>query len=241
MALVNVRANELDAFPDGTVISVIQEGGGYTHYTREDGRWKAEGLPGLRSGALANPAAAQKVGVEKDIPIGDWLVDDYNAVYYKLLYKRHGTEVFAKVRQERLLEVTTDAIGYHRSNESEPMPRAWENAALQGMNQAAKPDAQARLDQILASGVVPKPTDKTVSVQVWGKMNVQPTEEQAKAMINDEATIVSVTTSDVEWSKVFELVRSSPWDCVCDEITQADIDALKVPSPVTRWSVLDCA
>lgn len=239
MALVQMTRVDLDAAPIGAVLTLARDDGDDVTYTKgDDGLWVPEAGEALSSVALGPAADRQRVFRTEPIEVGDWIHN--NTGYYRLLRVCHGRETYAWCTNGRFRELVTEVRGQLRKHADNPMPPEWQRAADTASGVLVADQTDARLAQILSSGVIPDEVERQVTVRVEGVNWVQPTDEQAKVMLGDEAEIVSVETTPVGWAKVFSITKTSRWDCVCDEVTQADVDALKTPGQVTRWVVLGC-
>lgn len=243
MALLVGSTTELNTMPVGATITVANRDtpDQVTVYTKnEDNRWEAnDDKPTIRASAFMTAIGAGRVGVDGTHRVGDWLYNTPEDTFYKVLRVCHGKYTFAKVRGATLQGVVTDAVGVLRT---EPMPRAWDVVADQAAAQAEAGVAQERLDQILASGVIPAEVEHTATVVVKGTTQVTPDRDQVRQMFGDDANITNVNAqpTTVDWEKTFEVTKNSRWDCVCSEVTQEDVNALTVPGPITSWQVIGC-
>lgn len=241
MAVQIADTNTLVGFPEGTQITVGRTDGTTNVYTKNaDGRWEAEGMPTVRSSAFAVAAQAGRVGQDAEHRVGDWLNAQAEGAWYRVMRVCHGKTTFAKVVNERFVELTDHATGILRDAQAQPMPGAWERAAASSQGQVNANLAQERLDQILDSGVIPQEVEHTATVRVEGTNTVTPDHDQARALLGDEAEIRNAGQVQVDWTKEFQITKHSRWDCVCDEVTQADIDTLTVPGEITKWVVTGC-
>jgi hypothetical protein len=242
MAVKVASTDTLAGFPEGTVITVAQENGNSHTYTKNaEGRWQAEGLPAVRSSAFAAAIQRGQVGTDAGYAVGDWLLDENRNRYAKVIRQCHGKSTYVVLDRNRvLIGIETEFTGVLRPHATNPMPATWNQAADNYRVGAAQSLAQERLDQILDSGVIPEVTELTATVVVEGTHIVQPTDDQARMLLGDEAEIRNAEQTRVDWSKEFQIDKESRWDCVCDQVTQADINALEVPGTVTKWTVTGC-
>lgn len=234
--LIDTTARLADV-PPGTTITVVGTDDTTSVYTKgEDGRWTSEGKPAIRPSAFATAIAAGRVGMEADHKVGDWIHNAAKGRYYCCLRACHGRYTWAEVRNEVFQGLVSEATGTART---EVMPNRWLQAAEQGRASMDTELAQERLDQILTSGVIPVETEKTATVRVTGTRTVTPDAKQAADLLGDDAAVTATPTT-LQWTKEYAVVKTSRWDCVCAEVTQADVDALSTPGEVTSWVVVGC-
>lgn len=145
--------------------------------------------------------------------------------------------------------VKTDGSGRGRHTTltiGEPLGSLWDGAMgdiepmFDWAEQAWRAEQiQARLDQILSSGVVPAETGYTVTVEVVGNVGILPTVADAKRLVgDDQITVTDVAGTDVAYTKTLHLHRTARWGCACDQVTEEDL--ADQPGDVTSWRVVGC-